>query len=44
MGRHPTGKLRIQIKLSPKARTALNIKAKRAKMNRSEYIERLILR
>ena len=42
-GRPPTGKVRLQIKLSPKARDLARKRAAKLGISRSDYIERLIL-
>lgn len=42
-GRPKTGKVRLQIKLSPKARDLIRQRAAKLGISRSDYIERAVL-
>jgi hypothetical protein len=42
-GRPPTGKIRVQIKLSPRALDLVKRRAAKLGISRSEYIERIVL-
>lgn len=43
-GRPRTGKVRVQIKLSPKAWSLIKQRASKLEISRSEYIERAVLK
>ena len=42
-GRPPTGKIRVQIKLTPLARNLVKQRASKLGISRSEYIERVVV-